>query len=342
MTNSLGPRLSSLIRFAGRLSVAATQILTLTILTWVVLRFYPGDRWLAVRLGSYFAPWLFLALFPMVLIAIIDKRLWLTGLIMVLVISLGVRYAPMLAPQLPRVQAQNETNTVRVMTFNVHYSNRNVVDIANLIRAEKPDIVAFQEINSALRIPLLTELSSEYPYQIFENPWGLQMAFLSRYPLMPNPQLPDTSQVIGAVAETPYGSVNIWNIHPSPGIIQRGWAAQRHTLTNVSKTITDETGPLIVLGDFNTTDQAENYSLIAEHLTDVHEAVGHGFGFTFPNPDVMVRIGYGPFVEKVRPVVRIDHILVSDHFEPQETHVVPHSFGSDHRPVVATLRFSHQ
>jgi vancomycin resistance protein VanJ len=88
------------------------------------------------------------------------------------------------------------------------------------------------------------------------------------------------------------------------------------------------------LGDFNTTDQTENYRLVAEQLTDVHWAVGRGFGFTFPD---LRR--YGADSPLIGPVVRIDHIFVSQHFTPQEIHVIPSGHGSDHLPVVATLRF---
>jgi endonuclease/exonuclease/phosphatase family metal-dependent hydrolase len=40
------------------------------------------------------------------------------------------------------------------------------------------------------------------------------------------------------------------------------------------------------------------------------------------------------------PVVRIDHVFVNEHFAPQEIHVAPGEYGSDHWPVVATLRFA--
>jgi endonuclease/exonuclease/phosphatase family metal-dependent hydrolase len=39
------------------------------------------------------------------------------------------------------------------------------------------------------------------------------------------------------------------------------------------------------------------------------------------------------------PVVRIDHVLVNDRFAPLESYKVPAGYGSEHRPVAATLRF---
>ena len=46
-----------------------------------------------------------------------------------------------------------------------------------------------------------------------------------------------------------------------------------------------------------------------------------------------------PLFALVAPVVGIDHIFVSAHFTAQEIHIIPESYGSDHRPVVATLGF---
>jgi endonuclease/exonuclease/phosphatase family metal-dependent hydrolase len=56
------------------------------------------------------------------------------------------------------------------------------------------------------------------------------------------------------------------------------------------------------------------------------------------------KTGYGDRNEfdsiMMSPMVRIDYIFVSEHFIPQETHVLPSGYGSDHRPVVAMLRFA--
>jgi endonuclease/exonuclease/phosphatase family metal-dependent hydrolase len=226
------------------------------------------------------------------------------------------------------------------MTFNVHCSNRNAHSIANLIQTEQPDVIALQEMTKELAGLLLPELAFKYPYHLVDNSWGLPMVLVSRYPLTGQPKLPETPRAQLARVETPNGAITVWNVHPSPAVNQPGWEGQKQTLTAVARTIEQENDPLIVLGDFNTTDLAANYHLMAEHLTDVHRAVGRGFGFTFPEPDFLALTPwYAQPVKTMSPMVRIDHIFVSEHFIPQETHVVPEGYGSDHRPVVATLRF---
>ena len=170
---------------------------------------------------------------------------------------------------------------------------------------------------------------------------GLPLTLISRYPLTVHPSPAEISRGQNAIVETPQGHITIWNLHPSTALNQRGWEAQRQYLNLVAQKIRADHRPLIVLGDFNTTPEAENYQLIASHLTDVHRTVGRGFGLTFPNLSALPPLPwYLQPLQKLKTMVRIDHIFVSDHFIPQETHVVGAAFQSDHYPVVATLRFA--
>jgi endonuclease/exonuclease/phosphatase family metal-dependent hydrolase len=340
MTTTLHRFSTSLIRLIGRLSIAAAQVLAFILTVWLLLRLYPGDRWLLVRLGSYFAPWLLMTLFPALIIALLGKRRWLTGFILLLTLVIGMNYIFLLTPKLSRAQAQNHSHLLRVMTFNVHYANRDATAIANLIATENPDIIALQEMTPGLAVLLYPKLAAEYPHHLTGEGTGFEKVLVSRYPLTALPKPPEAWGGLLGQVQTPNGPVVVWNLHPPPAVKQNGWQAQQQTLAAIAQEIKGEIRPLIVLGDFNTTDQAENYRLIANHLTDVHWAVGRGLGFTFPEPDVISRAGYGQLLKRVSPVVRIDHIFVNKHFDPQETHVVSHGFGSDHRPVVATLRLA--
>ncbi len=77
-----------------------------------------------------------------------------------------------------------------------------------------------------------------------------------------------------------------------------------------------------------------------KHLIDVHNRVGQGFAFTFPDFSRAISPEQPWYVRqmlKLQPVVKIDHILVSEHFSPHSSYVVPQSHHSDHRPVVAEL-----
>jgi vancomycin resistance protein VanJ len=326
--------LLSLVRFLGRLITAAAWVFAASLIAWNALRIYPGDRWLLVRLGNYFAPWLFMALVPALVVALLARRPWLMRVALLLALVFMARYWPVLVPRPPQLSAGDEASELRVMTFNVYYANRNVSDIADLIRAESPDVIALQELTDDLAVPLRAELRAEYPYFLYDSSQSLT-GLISRYALTDPSVHPALRYSQSAGVETPGGSVKIWSVHLSTALSQRGWEWQKDMAAAIAEEAKQEAGPLIVLGDFNTTDQTETYRLVADQLTDVHWSVGRGFGFTFPD---LRR--YGADSPILGPVVRIDHIFVSDHLTPQEIHVIPSGHGSDHQPVVATLRFN--
>lgn len=328
-------------KFIGRLGLAAVHLLAAAVIAWYVLRLYPGDRWTPVRLGSYFAPWLFMALIPGLFIALVGRRRWLARVIIVLIAVFVGFYGPALIPRQPEVYADSNANQLRVMTFNVNFSNTNVQGIADLIHGESPDVIAFQELGDNLASGLRPKLTAEYPYYLVDRSWALPMALMSRYPLTAQPKPPGADRAQHATVKTTAGPVVIWNVHPNPALTG-GWQSQRELLMLVAGEIAQEERPLIVLGDFNTTDQTANYRLMADRLTNVQRSVGQGFGFTYPDFKRALQTDQPWYthllVRLTRPVVGIDHIFISHHFIPQEVHVAPTSGGSDHRPVTATLQ----
>ena len=330
-------------KFAGQTVTTFTNFFVIIILAWSLLHLFPGDRWLLVRLGNYLAPWFLMGLIPVLLAALLKRRWRMAALTLAaLALITGHSWPTLISPAQPL--AQNQDSILKVMTFNVHYSNRNVDEIAAFIRLEEPDIVALQEITLELAGPLQDELAAEYPYYTYDNSWGYPLGLLSRYPLQTQPHAPGVQRSIEVVIDTPEGPVTVWNVHPFVAVDRIGWQSQQRTFETITSKVDTEQQPVIILGDFNATTISENYRLIAHHLTDVQAAAGRGFGFTFPENDVLDKIPWVPWYVQLlripRPFLRIDHILVSRHFAPLDTYVVPNGFGSDHRPVVATLQFN--
>ena len=91
-------------------------------------------------------------------------------------------------------------------------------------------------------------------------------------------------------------------------------------------------GPVVVVGDFNSTDQSDVYALMQEHLTDVYRASGWGFGHTFPAYDGSFR-GIPIFPLQMR----LDMVFVSEDFRAVRAWVSRTYGESDHRPVLAEL-----
>lgn len=335
-------KLTKITKYSQRIVILITQIFIAIIVAWLALRFYPGDRWLPVRLGSYVAPWFFMGLIPSLIITLLVRRRGWSLIALLLFIHFAGHYAPLFIPNTPSVSAGNQNDTLKVMTYNVHYSNRNAAEIANLIRREQPDIIALQELTDDLAGLLLPKLVDDYPYMSINHAYERAPALISRYPLETKETPAEIWRSQHVIVKMPQASLNLWNVHPPPPIKPGRWEIQTDTLTGVARTLDDEAGPTIVLGDFNATDKSESYHLIDDHLTDVHQVVGKGFEFTFGEPDVVQSTlpSLAFATPLMKPFARIDHIFASEHFVPVETHVIPNGLGSDHRPVVTTLRFA--
>ncbi len=88
--------------------------------------------------------------------------------------------------------------------------------------------------------------------------------------------------------------------------------------------------PVMLLGDFNMTDQFDEYGRITQTYVDVYREAGEiGFGFTYPSGRRY----------PLPPLLRLDYIFRDDHFRGLSARAWPESGSSDHRPVVAALAF---
>ena len=78
----------------------------------------------------------------------------------------------------------------------------------------------------------------------------------------------------------------------------------------------------LVLGDFNDNPLSYTYFRLLRGRHDSFTKAGKGFGATY---------------RTLWPLLRIDYILCSDPMRPTQCEVIK-TTGSDHRPVVATLK----
>jgi endonuclease/exonuclease/phosphatase family metal-dependent hydrolase len=90
--------------------------------------------------------------------------------------------------------------------------------------------------------------------------------------------------------------------------------------------------PLILGGDFNTSDQTQTYRMVNRYLQNAHWQAGCGFGFTYPSPAFNLK---GKI--SVPALIRIDHIFHSNQIIAGKVRTLHESCGSDHFPVVADL-----
>ena len=304
-------------------------VFSLGVVIHYVLRWWPGDRLFTVRLTNYIMPWLLMALVPVLVLALIAHRRWLMLSLAIPTLLISFSYIPLFLPRTSLALAGDEP--LKVMSYNVWRRNQTPDQITAVIRAEKPDIILLQETNSLLIRNLSRELADDYPEGVlyFVHSSGLQQSVISRYPLSELDADRAKGRAQKVLVETPEGAITVWNVHTFSG----RWRIRYHQIKNlVNQDIATAAGPVIVGGDFNTTDQTEAYHLLTRYLHNAHWEAGWGFGFSFPSTNRRISRELG-----LPSLVRIDHIFYNDHFYVRQAATLPEAGGSDHYPVVATL-----
>ena len=221
-------------------------------------------------------------------------------------------------------------DAIVVYTHNLLWTNQEVDVIAAAIAEAQPDVVVLQEVRRETQRGLLaTEALAHMSYtagEEFEKP--LEIALWSRWPIRDvtlhsvagRPRLE-------AIVQSPHGEFELHGVHlaaPVDRELSADWEAGLRDLERV-----DPGAPALLAGDFNATvDHAQFRSLLGRGWTDVHDEKGCGLDATWPD-----RPGPG------FPVLRLDHVLVSPHWDVLGVEIGDAS-GSDHRPVVASIRLN--
>lgn len=229
---------------------------------------------------------------------------------------------------------------VRVLTANAEYGHADATALVAQVRRQQVDVLTVQELTPDLVTRLnAAGLGRELPFQVLRPEAGFSgTGIWSRWALTPLGDVRGTrSATPRAVVRPPAGpALTVIAVHPiAPALnAERAW---REDLRLVREAILEamggpRTAPVVVAGDFNATrDHALFRDLLVPGLDDALDSAPNPpwLGFTFPAG------------RRYPPIMRLDHIL---HTAPgltclsAATITVP---GTDHRAVVATLRFEH-
>lgn len=222
---------------------------------------------------------------------------------------------------------------MRFMTYNIRLGRQRGVDaIADVIHAQRPDVVALQEVGRGwregpagdttrtlagrlalphhLHVPAIDEAGALYGH-----------ALLSRWPIAssevePLPRGVDEPRVLlRAVIDTPRGPLTLLTTHLS-WIEDR--PAQGEVLRQRALALAEQGARVVVMGDLNEHEPTPWLEALREHLHDADAALARP---TYPAD---------------APRIRIDYLL-SSHGEWREVAVPRELDASDHRPVCATL-----
>jgi endonuclease/exonuclease/phosphatase (EEP) superfamily protein YafD len=216
------------------------------------------------------------------------------------------------------------------MSYNIWQLNRNVPAAVALIREQQPDILLLQELSPYMALEFKKQLANLYPGQELHfvyNP-GIAQGIITHYPLTPLEGTPHAGRALKVRVETPDGPIQIWNVHLRQPFY---WPRHASEIESLAHAASDVNEPLILGGDFNTTDQSEMYRELSQHLSNAHWEAGWGFGFSFPSSQHTFKgIGAVPM-----PIIRIDHLFHNDHLFVRKARTLSEDGGSDHLPIVA-------
>jgi vancomycin resistance protein VanJ len=292
------------------------------------LRWWFGDQLFPVRLCNYLMPWLLIGTLGGIGASLLAGRHPLALLLVAPTLFIIVTYAPLF---LPGQERPHDGLNLKVMSYNVWRENSNIHAIGEVIRKQKPDLILLQEIHLDKLRALITELDALYlnePYVTFEE--RKLQAMISHFPLQRVDAGHEKGRTQKAIVSTPKGPITVLNVHP----YRNGGWQRRHQqmMTLIAEDIAGDSNPLILGGDFNTTDQSQTYRLFGPILKNAHWQAGWGFGFTYPTNAVKFLRSF-----PLPPLVRIDHIFHSNHFITQKASTLSDPGGSDHFPIIAEL-----
>ncbi|MCP4163353.1 MAG: hypothetical protein GY760_25105 [Deltaproteobacteria bacterium] len=154
-------------------------------------------------------------------------------------------------------------SNLKVITYNVNWGGAGVNQIINYLDKADADVVFLQETNKQWEYYLTKHLNYRYQYSVFKESQGAGgIAFLSKYEIKNIKFIKPVGWFPGLKADikTPFGLVQILNVHLRPPLSERGTpilsalynSSKRHRIELdhfLKETVKDI--PLIIAGDFN-------------------------------------------------------------------------------------------
>ncbi len=296
------------------------------------------DAWW-VALPNIVAPFLFL---PLVLL--VPLGLWVrpgtpfSGLYLVCVGVLAVVFVVLFGGRfLPRspVTGAEDDATLRVMTFNHLYVNRDLEAIKKTILRQDADLVALQELTPVVAAMVRREFRTRYPYQQLrplDRSSTKGVGLLSRFPLS-NVAYDDDyggQHVTVQIGERYLKLINLHlNVPLGNGSLRQFGPELRDRQLGALVTVAERIPLLVVVGDFNLSDNESGYRTLAGLMTDAYRRTRTGFGFTYPARTVYRGL-------PLPPLVRLDYVWLKG-LDPLSAHRDCRS-GSDHCAVIADVR----
>ncbi len=306
---------------------------------YVLARLIIGERWSLVELANSLMPNPLLPLFIAVPILLVLRR-WRWSLIYApALILFTVQYSPLLLPN-PAVPV--EAPHLRVLTYNLGSMVADAGHTAEVIRSADAHIVALQELLSPVAERLQRDLADLYPYHALHptDNYAQGVGLLSKYPILDDTYLDQIvlggqETRIALAADTTITVLNVHPVAPAARLFGIESALRSQEISYALDLAAQVTDPLLLVGDFNITDQTEDYARISARYRDAFRTSGFGLGASFPN---FTRFAYS--LRWLLPIIRIDYVFYDAHWQAVSAYTLGDHGGSDHFPVLAELAFT--
>lgn len=310
-----------------------------------------GAYWPFVLVTPYTPQWAAIAMIGVLLLAMAAARrkmdidrvclaLGLTGFVYGGAITYGRVPWRTMPLALPVTITDADFGHVKILSANLHSSNKDHQTVFDLIKAEQPDIILLMEVNDAWMRDLRS-LNNAYPSHrsVPDGTGDFGISVWSRLPivnaefsLMKDPQpaaLVDVPQFDGSFKFTDAGgrerAIRFIGLHPMTPLKPEKVRARDAVLGRTAAAVAARPDlPTIVAGDFNATRYCHVMQPLATEakLKDVTSPLR----FSWPNTWSWWAMG-----------IRIDHVLATDAWRVVDVHA-GRDIHSDHLPIVATLQ----
>lgn len=230
---------------------------------------------------------------------------------------------------------------VKLMTHNIFGLNFEMPLLADVIFDEDPDIVALQEYFPEQRAKLPPLIAERYPYSAYCI--GGKRANIALYSKMPfelkesgacserATQQQRTSQILATFMQEDGTTFSVLTTHLDwPFPIER----QQRQIAELAQSINDATGPLIVVGDMNST----TWSYALRGLVAATSVTQRDFNLlTYPLKFTLPMLTDDPYgLFPLFPFLPLDHVFTRDGVDVHELHA-GNDTNSDHLPVFVTF-----
>jgi endonuclease/exonuclease/phosphatase family metal-dependent hydrolase len=238
--------------------------------------------------------------------------------------------------------AQEAGTTLRLMAFNIHHAADVEGDLdlwrtADVIKKQKPDLVAVQEVDVKTRRTEVTDQAKKiaeltgmhYVFGKFMDFSGGEYGqmVLSKFPIKssknhPLPAGPEPRTALEVRVDVPMSGGEPQELIFVGNHLYATEAQRLAQATRITEIFKDETAPIILAGDFNSEPLEPPMVLLGERWTD---PTLDKSGLTWPAS---------------KPQVEIDYILYApkERFEFISSEVIEETKASDHRPVVTVVK----